>query len=472
MASEFWGSGMFIDSARLVMEFAFGVLRVHRLEARAALRNERGNAALQEAWRGARRRAAQVVSPARRAARSGDVDDPRRRVARRPAAARIPGHPLASRRSLSAVPTPSRFRLQTSDFRLTSPSSRVDMSGLTATMDVRDFDFDLPADLIAQEPAADRGGSRLLVVDRASGAMTHSRVAALPDLLRAGDLLVVNNTRVFPARLLGRRVPSGGAVECLLVRRVMGSDGCQTGVGHPSDPTEGADGGQTGVRRVSDTPPTPPGAQVWEALMHPGQKLKPGARVVFEGVHTAARRGPRAAFLRTPARPPLDRGRRRVDAAVDAIGHVPLPPYIKRDDRPDDRDRYQTVFARTRGSVAAPTAGLHFTPSLLAALAARGVDDRGDHAARRLRHVSAGSRRARRGSPRRGGALRDQRRQRPRPSTGALDERPPRHRRRHDDDADARGGGRAHDGAHRRRARARPISSSIRASSSASSAAC
>ena len=111
-------------------------------------------------------------------------------------------------------------------------------------MDVRDFDFDLPADLIAQEPAADRGGSRLLVVDRASGAMTHSRVAALPDFLRAGDLLVVNNTRVFPARLLGHRVPSGGAVECLLVRRVMGSDG-----------------GQTGVRRVSDTRLTPPGAK-------------------------------------------------------------------------------------------------------------------------------------------------------------------------------------------------------------------
>ncbi len=124
-------------------------------------------------------------------------------------------------------------------------------------MDVRDFDFDLPADLIAQEPAADRGGSRLLVVDRASGAMTHARVAALPDFLRAGDLVVVNNTRVFPARLLGHRVPSGGAVECLLVRRVMGSDGGQTGVGHPSDPAEGADGGQTGVRRRCQTPLRP-----------------------------------------------------------------------------------------------------------------------------------------------------------------------------------------------------------------------
>src|SRR5215204_4147211 len=107
-------------------------------------------------------------------------------------------------------------------------------------MDVRDFDFDLPADLIAQEPAADRGGSRLLVVDRASGALTHSRVAALPDFLRAGDLLVVNNTRVFPARLLGRRVPSGGAVECLLVRRAP----------------------ETVPQNLS-------GTATWEALVHP-----------------------------------------------------------------------------------------------------------------------------------------------------------------------------------------------------------
>ena len=84
-------------------------------------------------------------------------------------------------------------------------------------MDVRDFDFDLPPELIAQEPPVERGGARLLVLDRGTGAMTHTRVAALPDILRAGDLVVVNNTRVFPARLLGHRVPSGGTVECLLV---------------------------------------------------------------------------------------------------------------------------------------------------------------------------------------------------------------------------------------------------------------
>src|SRR5437763_6869237 len=115
-------------------------------------------------------------------------------------------------------------------------------------MDVRDFDFDLPPELIAQEPPAVRGGARLLHLDRESGAIAHTLVSALPDLLRAGDLVVVNNTRVFPARLLGRRVPSGGAVECLLIARLP--DG------------------------------------TWEALMHPGQKLRPGSRLVFGGAAT------------------------------------------------------------------------------------------------------------------------------------------------------------------------------------------
>jgi S-adenosylmethionine:tRNA ribosyltransferase-isomerase len=125
-----------------------------------------------------------------------------------------------------------------------------------------------------------------------------------------------------------------------------------------SDP--GLTGGQTSER--------------WEALVHPGQKLKPGARVVFEGIHTI--RGEileRRHFGRRIVRLWTDDGS-PLDAAVDAIGHMPLPPYIKRDDRPEDRDRYQTVFARARGSIAAPTAGLHFTPQLTAALADRGIE--------------------------------------------------------------------------------------------------
>ena len=219
-------------------------------------------------------------------------------------------------------------------------------------MDVRDFDFDLPPELIAQEPPAARGGARLLHLDRVSGAIAHTRVSALPELLRAGDLLVVNNTRVFPARLLGRRDPSGGAVECLLVRLLSGGDQVATRL------SSGEDGD----------------GALWEALVHPGQKLKPGARVVFEGIHTIhgeilERRhfGRRLVRLWTDDGSPLDE-------AVDAIGHMPLPPYIKRDDRDEDRDRYQTVFAQARGSIAAPTAGLHFTPQLTTALVEGGVE--------------------------------------------------------------------------------------------------
>ena len=209
-------------------------------------------------------------------------------------------------------------------------------------MQVSDFDFELPTELIAQDPPNERGTSRLLCLDRRSGAVSHRTITELPDLLRAGDLLVVNNTRVFPARLLGRRDPSGGAVECLLVARIESAD--------------------------------PSGAELWEALVHPGQKLKPGARMVFDGAATLhgeilERRffGRRVVRLWTPDRSP-------VESAVDAIGHIPLPPYIKRADSASDRDRYQTVFARTRGSIAAPTAGLHFTPELLETLAARGVE--------------------------------------------------------------------------------------------------
>jgi S-adenosylmethionine:tRNA ribosyltransferase-isomerase len=207
-------------------------------------------------------------------------------------------------------------------------------------MDVREFDFDLPAELIAQEPAAERSAARLLHLDRVSGSISHSTISALPNLLRAGDVVVVNNTRVFPARLLGRRVPSGGAVECLLIN-CLGSD--------------------------------PRQLETWEALVHPGQKLKPGARVVFEGVRTLHGEILERRFFGRRVVRLWTEDESSVDEAVDAIGHVPLPPYIKRGDRVDDRQRYQTVFARARGSVAAPTAGLHFTPALLQALTACGV---------------------------------------------------------------------------------------------------
>jgi S-adenosylmethionine:tRNA ribosyltransferase-isomerase len=231
---------------------------------------------------------------------------------------------------------------------------------------VADFDYELPEDLIAQEPAP-RGESRLMVLDRASDAVQHTRIGALPSFLRAGDLLVVNNTRVFAARMLGHRVPSGGAVECLLLRREPGSRGDGgLGVAGP---------GSSAVQLSGPPAPHPPGSQIWSALMHPGQKLKPGAIVRFDGPAgvLVAEVLERHYFGRRTIRLRAESGG-DVDVLVDALGHVPLPPYIRRHDTAADRERYQTIFARSRGSVAAPTAGLHFTPGLVSELARRGVE--------------------------------------------------------------------------------------------------
>ena len=215
-------------------------------------------------------------------------------------------------------------------------------------MNVSDFDFELADELIAQD-AAPRGTSRLLVLDRATGAIRHGSVADLPSILREGDLLVVNNTRVFAARLFGHRVPSGGAVECLLLA------------------TEQHDSGiATDQHRQT---------QIWDCLMHPGQKLKPGALVRFEGPAGALGAEVIARHFqgrRTIRLWPETGG--NLETLIDALGHMPLPPYIRRADTLADRERYQTVFARVRGSVAAPTAGLHFTPELLAALERTGVE--------------------------------------------------------------------------------------------------
>lgn len=207
-------------------------------------------------------------------------------------------------------------------------------------MDVADFDFALPESLIAQEPRP-RGASRLMVVGRADRSWTEASIADLPAWLAPGDLLVVNDTKVFPARLLGRRDPSGGAVECLLLERLDDAH--------------------------------------WHALVHPGQKLKPGTSMLFEdaarapGVTLCGTVLERRFFGRRLVRFEVS-GAATIDAAVDALGHVPLPPYIHRPDREADRERYQTVYARVRGSVAAPTAGLHFDAALLDALAARGIE--------------------------------------------------------------------------------------------------
>jgi len=201
---------------------------------------------------------------------------------------------------------------------------------------VADFEFELPKERIAQEPPAVRGTSRMMVLDRATGRVTHQVIADLPAWLRAGDLLVINDTKVFPARLLGHRVPTGGAVECLLLERIDASH--------------------------------------WDALVHPGQKLKPGARFVC-GTQSRPVYGEivdRGSFGRRIVKLWTEDGG-DIDEAIDAVGHMPLPPYIHRADTPADLRRYQTVYARVRGSVAAPTAGLHFTPELLEALDRQGI---------------------------------------------------------------------------------------------------
>jgi S-adenosylmethionine:tRNA ribosyltransferase-isomerase len=220
-------------------------------------------------------------------------------------------------------------------------------------MNVSDFSFDLPAELIAQAPPAERGASRLLVLHRdgvtrqrgeaaAAGPVEHTVVSRLSESLREGDLLVVNDTRVFPARLLGERVPSGGAVECFLLANL-----------EDKAPSEGR----------------------WDALVHPGQKLQPGAEMIFRGArHTLHGEVLDRHFHGRRTVRLWSDGGASVEEAIDDIGHMPLPPYIKREATASDRDRYQTVYARERGSVAAPTAGLHFTPAILDSLDKRGVE--------------------------------------------------------------------------------------------------
>ena len=228
-------------------------------------------------------------------------------------------------------------------------------------MKVSDFDFDLPADLIAQDPPAERGTSRLLALDRSSGRITHHQFGDLPSLLNPGDVIVVNDTRVFPARLVGKRLPGGGAAECFLVTLLEAPEAPHKGV--PYETGHGVPY-ESRVR----------GEERWVALVHPGQRLRMGSRMVFEGGarHLHAEVTGMHFHGRRTVRLWTDDGT-SVRDAVDALGHVPLPPYIKRGDASADRERYQTVYARERGSIAAPTAGLHFTPALLAALAGRGI---------------------------------------------------------------------------------------------------
>ncbi|HKO97703.1 MAG TPA: tRNA preQ1(34) S-adenosylmethionine ribosyltransferase-isomerase QueA [Pyrinomonadaceae bacterium] len=193
-------------------------------------------------------------------------------------------------------------------------------------MQLSEFDYDLPEDLIAQAPLEQRDASRMLVVDRKAGNWRDDEFRSFPDYVQQNDVVVVNNTRVFPARLIGQRDPSGGRVEVLLTREI--------------EPT------------------------IWEGLVRPAQRMKIGSRLRFgSDLHAEVLDWSTSALRQLKFDGPLE-------PRLDTLGQTPLPPYIKRTERTavNDRERYQTVFARERGAIAAPTAGLHFTPQSQKAL--------------------------------------------------------------------------------------------------------
>ncbi len=197
-------------------------------------------------------------------------------------------------------------------------------------MHISEFDYELPDDLIAQQPLAERDASRMLVLDRANQSWLDSSFREFPQHLQTNDVVVVNNSRVIPARLSGRRYETGGAVEIFLVRELE--------------------------------------QQIWEALVRPGGRLKQGAKVVFGDGKLIAE------LLDQPGHE-LRRVRFYCDGSFEDVlaelGSTPLPPYIKRSDSPADRERYQTIYSKNPGAIAAPTAGLHFTDDVMADVRAR-----------------------------------------------------------------------------------------------------
>jgi S-adenosylmethionine:tRNA ribosyltransferase-isomerase len=219
---------------------------------------------------------------------------------------------------------------------------------------VSDFDYALPPELIAQQALPDRAASRLLRLERASGAWQDLTFRELPELLRPDDLVVLNNTRVFPARLFGHR--SGARAQPLSPRNPAAREFLK---------------GQVEVLLTRQT-----GQREWQALVRPGRKIGVGERLFF------GEPGEDKAELQAEVIARGDFGERTLRfapvadffAAVERLGHVPLPPYIARPDAPGDRERYQTVYARERGSVAAPTAGLHFTPEVFERIRTRGIE--------------------------------------------------------------------------------------------------
>jgi S-adenosylmethionine:tRNA ribosyltransferase-isomerase len=212
---------------------------------------------------------------------------------------------------------------------------------------ISDFDYLLPAEQIAQRPLEARDASRMLVLARDSGQSEDRKFAELPNLLRGDELVVINNARVIPARLFGRRVDTSSRLGA----RALSSGAAEVEI--------------LLSRRIDDT--------TWEALVRPGRKMRVGQRVQFgEGeleaeVVAHSDQGQRTLRFSSPTN-------EEVAVLLERLGHVPLPPYIERADEPADGERYQTVFASSPGAIAAPTAGLHFTPEILEKMRARGVE--------------------------------------------------------------------------------------------------
>jgi len=199
-------------------------------------------------------------------------------------------------------------------------------------MKVSEFDYELPKELIAKFPAEPRDSSRLLVLDRRTGKLEHRIFREIVNYLEEGDLLVINDTKVIPARLFGN-LETGAKVELLLTRQIE--------------------------------------PNLWEVMARPARKLKKGKRIVFDGELSAkvidyAGEGKRIVEFQLS-------GDKSFMEKLEEIGHVPLPPYIEREEREEDREKYQTVFARREGAVAAPTAGLHFTEELIKKLKEKGI---------------------------------------------------------------------------------------------------
>jgi S-adenosylmethionine:tRNA ribosyltransferase-isomerase len=216
-------------------------------------------------------------------------------------------------------------------------------------MRLSDFDYDLPPDRVAQHPALARDASRMLLLDRASGEWQDAMFRELPDLLRGDELIVVNDARVFPARLFGHRRGTRAQKAGHRRREYL-----------------------TSRIEVLLTREIEPG--LWDALVRPGRKIRIGERILFDrdngppleaGIVARGEYGARRLQFKTGT---------DLAAALESIGHMPLPPYIAREDAPEDRERYQTIFARRPGAVAAPTAALHFTPAIVERIRARGIE--------------------------------------------------------------------------------------------------